>query len=247
MRKILDLLPVPYSQNLRIALDDRKGIAKELSIKTKDEFKMEIITVEKGSTSIEDSYDEAINAPYILEKIEEVGNNYDAIVIDCFGDPGLEAAREITDVPIIGVNEASTHLASQISRKFSIINILPESENLILSILAKNGLLANLASIVTINIPVLSLEDNLDITVNTIVKGVEKAVKEDKAQAIVFGCTGMSSVLKNTKEKLTLKGIDVPIIEPLRAGIYTAVAWLLLGVTQSKLTYMQPRDKTRIK
>jgi len=247
MKKILDIIPVPLTPQLENSTKDAYKIAKELSDKTNNSFGMDIISINKGSTSIEDAYDEAINSPYILEKIKDIGSNYDAIVIDCFGDPGLDAAREITKVPVIGVNEASTHIASQISSKFSIINILPETENLILKILTKNGLLQSLASIVTINIPVLSLEKEVDKTVESIIKGIEKAVKEDKAQAIVLGCTGMSFLLESVKEKLTQKGIEVPIIEPLRAGVYTAVSWILLDIAQSKLTYRPPRDKERIK
>jgi allantoin racemase len=245
MYKILDLVPIPYSEKLSEAHKEMEIISKEIAQNTNNAFKVEVIYIDKGSSSIEDAYDEAINTPFILEKIRDLENNYDAIVIDCFGDPGLDAAREITKIPVIGVNEASTHLASQISSKFSIINILPETEYLIYKIIKKNGLLENLASIVTINIPVLSLEENRNETVKAIVKGIEKAVKEDKAQSIIFGCTGMVSVLKDVKEKIKEIGIDIPIIEPLTTGIYTAISWILLGISQSKLTYMPPKEKIR--
>ncbi|MGC8701221.1 MAG: aspartate/glutamate racemase family protein [Thermoplasmata archaeon] len=246
MKKILDLIPVPYTKNLEKTLEERKKLKKEILEKTNGSFDLDISFLEKGSTSIEDAYDEAINTPFILEKIRDLENNYDAIVIDCFGDPGLDAAREITKVPVIGVNEASTHLASQISSKFSIINILPETENLIYKILKKNGLSENLASIITINIPVLSLEENLNVTAESIKKGIEKAIREDGAESIVFGCTGMTSVLNNVVEKLKFQKMEIPIIEPLSTGIFTAVSWILLSIAQSKFTYMYPRKKERI-
>ncbi|MGC8981988.1 MAG: aspartate/glutamate racemase family protein [Minisyncoccia bacterium] len=243
MKKILDLLPIPKIENLESTLKDRKDLSQKISALTNFSFQLDIELIKKGSVSIEGAYDEVINSPYIIETIKEIGNNYDAIIIDCFLDPSLEAAREITKVPVIGENEASTHLASQISSKFSIINVIPETENLIYKILKKNGLSDNLASIITINIPVLSLEKNMDRTIENIVKSIEKAVYEDKAQSIIFGCTGMSSLLEKVKEKLK---IEIPIVDPLRAGIYTAISWILLGITQSPIAYMPPRKKERI-
>lgn len=247
MKKILDLIPVPYTESIHYTVEDRKEIVKDLAEKTNNSFNLDILFIDKGSTSIESFYDEAINAPYILEKILNVEKSYDAIVIDCFGDPALESAREISKIPIIGVNEASTHLAAQISTRFSIINVLPEIEDLIRKILSKNGLLPNLASIVTIDIPVLSLEKDKITTIEKMVKMIEKSVSHDGAQAIVFGCTGMSSLLKEVKIRLNKEGIDIPLIEPLRVGVFTAVSWILMDISPSKLAFMTPRSKERIK
>jgi len=71
MKKILDIIPVPLTPQLENSTKDAYKIAKELSDKTNNLFGMDIISINKGSTSIEDAYDEAINSPYILEKIKE--------------------------------------------------------------------------------------------------------------------------------------------------------------------------------
>lgn len=49
-------------------------------------------------------------------------NGYDAIVSGCFYDPGLREARELVKIPVVGVCEASLHVASMITAgKFSIL------------------------------------------------------------------------------------------------------------------------------
>jgi len=244
--RILVILPIVYTEGLKGALEDRRKLAEEIDQRTGGLVKLDAASLDKGTASIEDAYDEAINTPYILEKVKKAEEEgYNAVVIDCFGDPGLDAARELVNIPVLGANEASCHLAAQLAPKFSIINILPETEHLIRSLVTKYGLLQSLASMITINIPVLALEKDPEKTVAAITQAAEKAVKEDGAYAIVLGCTGMSSLIEGVKSQLETKGIKIPVIEPLRAAIYTAIAWSLMGASHSKEAYRPPRPKLR--
>jgi len=244
--RILVILPIVYTEGLKGALEDRRKLAKEIDQRTGGLVKLDAVSLDKGTASIEDAYDEAINTPYILEKVKKAEEEgYNAVVIDCFGDPGLDAARELVNIPVVGANEASCHLAAQLAPRFSIMNILPETEHLVRGLATKYGFLQHLASMITVNIPVLALEEDPEKTVATIAQAAEKAVKEDRAYAIVLGCTGMSSLIKGVKSQLEAKGIKIPVIEPLRAAIYTAIAWSLMGASHSKEAYRPPRPKLR--
>lgn len=242
--RILMVLPVVYTEGLKGALEDRKKLAEEMERETGGLVKLEAVFLEKGTASIEDFYDEALNMPYILERVKKAEEEgYDAVVIDCFGDPGLEAARELVSIPVLGANQSSCHLAAQLAPKFSVINILPETEHLVRSLIVKYGLLQHLASIITVNIPVLELEKEPEKTIVTIAQAAEKASRKDGASAVVLGCTGMSSLVEGVKSQLKAKGINIPVIEPLRGAIYNAIAWVLMGVSQSKEAYRPPRPK----
>jgi len=244
--KILDLIPIIYTEGIKEGLKDREKLAEEIREKTAGRVKLEMEFLDMGTASIESSYDEALNQPYILKKVKEAEERgYSAVVIDCFGDPGLNAARELVKIPVIGANQSACHLAMQIAPTFSIINILPELEPLIRELALKYGYLDFLASVVTINIPVLELEKDPDKSAETIANGIETAVKRDRAHAVVFGCTGMSSLLDLVKQKVANKGIDVPIIEPLRTAVWTAVMFSLMGISHSKSAYRPPREKLR--
>ena len=49
----------------------------------------------------------AIAGHAVLDALAEYGPGHDGIIIACFGDPGLEAARELSPVPVVGMAEAS--------------------------------------------------------------------------------------------------------------------------------------------
>ncbi len=245
--KVLDVVPVVYTEGIKDAIEDRKELARELRERTNGSVILDIVTIDKGTASIESAYDEYVNAPYIMQKVkwaEERG--YDAVVIDCFGDPALEPSREIVNIPVVGANHSACFTAAQIAGRFSIINILPETEPMIRSLLAKYGLLQHLASIETIHVPVLELTKGTGEVVDRIVKACIKAYKEAGAYAVVLGCTGMSALAKAVEERLRGEGVNIPVIEPLRAAVVTAISWVLLGVSHSKEAYRKPLSKYRV-
>ena len=43
----------------------------------------------------------------------------DGVVIACYGDPGLFAAREISAVPVVGIAEASMLMACTVAHRFT--------------------------------------------------------------------------------------------------------------------------------
>src|SRR5271155_4953654 len=86
----------------------------------------EIVSVspKTGPASIEGYYDEAMASLGVLDEIasgEKEG--FDGFVIACFGDPGLQAARELAAAPVVGIAEAAMHVASLVSEGFSIVSM----------------------------------------------------------------------------------------------------------------------------
>ena len=63
---------------------------------------------EFGPESIESFYDEQVAACGVLDEVRKgEAKGVDAYVIACYGDPGLHAAREATERPVVGIAEAS--------------------------------------------------------------------------------------------------------------------------------------------
>ena len=81
-----------------------------------------------GPASIEGYYDEAFSVPGMLAEIARAEpRGVDGIVIACFDDTGLEAARQAASAPVIGIGEAAFHLASLVAHKFTVITTLSRS------------------------------------------------------------------------------------------------------------------------
>ena len=58
----------------------------------------------------------------LVREAEQRG--YQAVIIACFSDPGLDAAREATDLPVVGIQDAAMHLAAQLGYQFSVLTTM---------------------------------------------------------------------------------------------------------------------------
>src|SRR5262249_9733144 len=70
------------------------------------------VTARFGARYIASRSAYAIAEHAALDAYAEHGRDADAVIIACFGDPGLLALREIAPVPVIGMAEASSRLAA---------------------------------------------------------------------------------------------------------------------------------------
>lgn len=199
-----------------------------------------VVSLERGPASIESMYDEYVSAPWTLEKVklaEQEG--YDAVIIDCMGDPALHGARELVDIPVIGPAEASMAMACVIGHRFSVVTVLQSVVPIFHNMVAAYGFKDRFASIRFIDIPVLKL-DREDEVKEGLAAESRKAIAEDGADLIILGCTGMIGMAKGLEKKL-----GVPVIDPTAAALKMAESMVDLGYSHSKLTYPKPPDKVR--
>src|SRR5215470_4871721 len=84
-----------------------------------------VVNLDKGPESIESECEDALVVPDFLRKAKEAeAARCDAVICDCFADPGVRAARELVNIPVIGPGEASMLLAASLGQKFSVITVL---------------------------------------------------------------------------------------------------------------------------
>ncbi|MBZ9935679.1 aspartate/glutamate racemase family protein [Mesorhizobium sp. BR1-1-16] len=200
--------------------------------------------IDRGPASIESEYEIAMSAPGTIAKaIEAEGEGADAIVIDCMGDPGLRAVREVVSIPVLGPAETAMHLASMLGHRFSVVTVMRRLRAQFENEAAVYGLSSKLASVRHVDIPVLALEDDLPETKARLVEQAALAVEADGAEAIIFGCTGLLGCAAAVKEGLLARGIDIPVIDPIPTAVSIAAALARVGLSQSKLTYPAPPVK----
>jgi allantoin racemase len=108
----------------------------------------------------------------------------------------------------------------------------------------KLGLMENLASVRAVDIPVLSLEDSR-LLEERLLEQAEKAIREDGAEAIVLGCTGMLGLAQNLMRELRDAGLPVPVVDPTAAAIGYLQVLIRAGLAHSKLAYPPPPEKKR--
>ncbi len=191
----------------------------------------EIIAINptSGLASIQGYYDEAVCVPGILELIKETPD-FDAIVIACFDDTGLDAARCLTDKPVLGIGEAAYHMASIISNKFSVITTLSRSVPALEHNLVRYGLSARCGRVRASDVPVLELENPESNARNVISEEIQFAIKEDQAEAIVLGCAGMTDLAQSLSEEH-----GIPVLDGVACAVSLSESMARLNIKTSKL------------
>ena len=235
MKKILVINP--------ITTDSFNDMTKNYLEKIKSpDVEIEVVNIKDGPSSIETFYDEAFALPEILKTIDKYKLRCDAIVINCFADPAVNAARELTDIPVVGPAEASMMIALMLGHKFGVISTLRNSGPWI-ELQARNmGIEQRLAGAIGIDIPVLELGSDLKKTARYLVDAARDLIDSKGAEVIILGCTGMAPVARIVKEEL-----EVPVIEPMATAFKVAELMISLNITHSKTgLYLNP-DTNKIK
>jgi Asp/Glu/hydantoin racemase len=174
----------------------------------------------------------------VVELAQSIANDgFDGIWLTDFDMCGVEAAREVIDIPIIGGFPASAFTALALSQRFSIITILQSTLAMQRGHPQTYGIEDTFASIRAIDCPVEQLE-NIDVVVVRTFEAALKAIKDDGAQAILLGCTGFVDVASRVSTLLgEALGAYVPVIDPNQAGFSFLVSLVRMRVRPSRLTY----------
>ncbi|QIB33762.1 aspartate/glutamate racemase family protein [Ancylobacter pratisalsi] len=193
-----------------------------------------------GPASIEGFYDDALALPGLLAAITEAESaGVDAHIIACFDDTGLDAARALAGAPVIGIGEAGFHMASLISHRFAVVTTLARSIPVIEANLQRYGLDRRCCAVRASDVAVLELEDPLSDARARISAEIGRAVREDRAEAVVLGCAGMADLARALGEEH-----GVPVVDGVACAVTLAEGLARTGLTTSKAgAYAPPRSK----
>jgi allantoin racemase len=183
-----------------------------------------------GPVSIEGHFDDAFGAAGVAEQARRAaGEGFDAAVIACFGDPGLDAAREALDGPVLGVAEAAFHAASFVATGFSVVTTMTRTCVIAERLVRRYGFEAACRGIHGTDIPVLALEACDEATMTQIEAAARGALARDRSEAIVLGCAGMAALTARLQQRL-----GVPVIDGVAAAVKFAEALAGLGLRTAK-------------
>jgi allantoin racemase len=183
-----------------------------------------------GPVSIEGHYDEAVSVLGVLDEVRRgEAEGCDGYVIACFGDPGLLAAREFARGPVLGIAEAAMHVASMVASGFSIVTTLARTVGIARHLVEAYGMTRHCRGVRATDLAVLDLERPDSSASAAILEECRRAVREDRADAIVLGCAGMADLAKRIEDAL-----GVPVVDGVAAGVKLVEALVTLGLRTSK-------------
>lgn len=201
--------------------------------------RIEAVTAAMGPASIEGYYDEALAVPGLLAELrrsEAAGAH--AAIIGCFDDTGLDAARAMAAIPVLGLCEAALSLASFIAKRITIVTTDARARVPVEELVARYGMAAKVR-VRAAGIPVLELENPASSAVSTLKAEIVRALDADHAEAIVLGCAGMADLADSLQREFGL-----PVIDGVGAAVRQAEALVSLGLKTSKRgAYALPAHK----
>lgn len=227
--------------NTSISMTDH--IRHALNAIKRNDTDLTVVCPQTGPETIESAYDEAHAIPptlALVKKANQVG--IDAVVIACFSDPGLHAAREISDIPVIGIEESSLHVAAMLGARFSIMTPLRKRIAAKQEEVQRCGMTHFLASVRSLDLTVAETDTDPVRTKQRIIEEAEKAVQADGAEVIILGCAGMAGYASEIEARLKIR-----VIDPAAVGLKIAEAAADLGLCHSKIGFYATPPPKRFK
>ena len=149
-------------------------------------------------------------------------------VIACFGDPGLHALRDQTDLPVVGIQEAAVMTALTLGQRFGVIAIMAASIPRHMRAFGAMGVLGRLAGDRALGLGVADLSDPYKSLAAMIATG-KRLRDDDGANVLIMGCAGMAQY-RDTLEAQT----GLPVVEPCQAAAAMALGHIALNQSHRK-------------
>lgn len=149
-------------------------------------------------------------------------------VIACFGDPGLHALRDQTDLPVLGIQEAAVMTALTLGQRFGVIAILPRSIPRHLRAFGAMGMVDRLAGDRALGLGVADLSDP-DKSLSAMIETGRRLRDHDGADVLIMGCAGMAHYRAILEDETGL-----PVVEPCQAAVAMALGHIALGQSHQK-------------
>lgn len=116
-------------------------------------------TAPRGFPYISSRAEAQIAGAIALEMLAERQGQFDAAIIAAFGDPGLIAARELFDEPIIGMSEAAMITALMLGKRFGIVSFAARMAPWYEECVEMHGLMGRCAGVFCLDEPINSVTD----------------------------------------------------------------------------------------
>lgn len=196
------------------------------------------LTPRFGPASVESNYESHLSAVGVLDAVQQFDGPFDAVVHAGFGEVGRDALQDVLDVPVVDITEAAAHTACLLGRTYGIVTSLDRAVPAIHDRLLVAGLAGRCSGVRSVDLPVLELETDPELTAKAFTEQAEQLV-EDGAEVVVLGCAGMSGL-----HAALSAALDVPVVDGVAVAARLAESLVALGLSTSKVrSYATPRPK----
>ncbi len=206
----------------------------------REDCEVTVVCADRGPVTIESSYDETYAIGPTLDRVRQAADEgYDAILLACFCEVGVEAAREISSIPVLGLEEPTLAVALMLGEKFGVMTEKRPRVAMKKRHIRRYGLLERMASVRPLERSVAELAADPEGTKAAGLALARLMIEEDGAEVIIMGCAAMAGYSDDLEREL-----HVPVLDPLKVSLKMAEALVDLGLTHSRIgLYAPPTPK----
>jgi allantoin racemase len=196
-----------------------------------------------GPVTIESSYDEAYAIGPTIDLVREADEeDFDAIILACFCDVGVEAAKEVSSTLVLSLEETTLSVALLLGSKFGIMTEKRPRVAMKELHVRRHGLSQRLASVRPLGLSVAELDADPERTKAAGMALARRMVEEDGAEVIIMGCAAMAGYGDEIEREL-----GVPVLDPLKVTLKVTEALVDAGLTHSRVGLYAPPTPKEIK
>ena len=200
------------------------------------------LTAPRGVPYIATRAEAQIGGAIALEMLAEQHRNVDAAIIAAFGDPGLFGARELFDLPVVGMAEASMLTACMLGRRFAIVTFATALGPWYQDCVDMHGLGGRCAGIRMLDGAFASVSGVQEEKEELLIELANQAVTENEADVIILGGAPLAGLADKVKDR-----IPVPVVDQMAAAVKQAEALVVLGTRKATAgTFRRPNAKLTI-
>jgi allantoin racemase len=200
------------------------------------------ITAPRGVPYIASRAEAQIGGALALEMLAEQHGSFDGAIIAAFGDPGLMGARELFDVPVVGLAEAAMLTACMLGRRFSIVTFAVALGAWYQECVDLHGLTGRCAGIRMLDSPFNAVADVQSEMEDLLVDLADRAIREDGADVVILAGAPLSGLAPKVRDR-----IAVPVVDQVAAAVKMVEALVALAPRKAIAgTFRRPPAKLTI-
>ena len=188
-------------------------------------------TATRGFPYIASRAEAQIAGAHVLETIAAHRGQADAVIVAAFGDPGLVAARELFDIPVVGMAEAAVLTAAMLGERFSVVTFSPHMVRWYQDCVLQTGLGARFTGVRCPANPPISIGNIATQLREDLIALAGQATAEDGADVVILGGAPLAGLAPKIAKDTT--GI---LIDPIAAATAQAIAMLKLSPNYTNRT-----------
>lgn len=197
-----------------------------------------VVSLLKGPPSVETSKAHREVIPMVIEKAKIMSQDFDAVAVNCFLDPGVDPLKKILGKPVIGPCEASLAIASLLASRIGVVTVHGKALQMVRRRVREIDHHRKVKSVASIPMGVLDLNEDLDQAGKKVINKSEELKVDHDVGAICLGCTGLAGLAA-----IVQQAVGIPVIDPVGATVEMSLAAVNLNVFSSRARDRQSEQK----